>query len=249
MPNTSRAAERRHIAAPRLMFEDSEFPALTRWANEITPLRGWITDNDMHLVLAFALKLVIDHNTGSAATPAFKFEHVPSPSKTAAKVTVIAGTPDRGSADVSALVDGLTPTIEDEPGANLFFAANSWGGRIRLDLGEVKDVTEIRSYSWHPDSRAPQVYYVYGSDGTSPTFDPAPGTKKDLASCGWKQLAFVDTRPKSGDADRTPGASTPSAITDTDGSLGRYRYLLFDVFETESEDVWGNTFYSEISIR
>ena len=199
----------------------------------------------MNLAIALALKLVIDHNAGTAATPKFQFEHVASPAKTAAKVTVIAGTPDRGSADVSALVDGLTPTAEDEPGANLFFAANTWGGRIRFDLGTIADVTEIRSYSWHPDSRAPQVYYVYGSDGTSPTFDPAPGTKKDLASCGWKQIAFVDTRPKSGDS----GGQYAVSITDTAGPLGRYRYLLFDVFETESDDVWGNTFYSEISVR
>ena len=198
----------------------------------------------MHVALALALKLVIDHNIGIAATPAFKFEHVASPAKTAAKVAVIAGTPDRGSADVTALIDGLTPTVEDEPGANLFFAANTWGGRIRFDLGEVKDVTEIRSYSWHPDSRAPQVYYVYGSDGTGPNFDPTPGTKKDLASCGWKQLAFVDTRPKSGDA----GGEYAVSLSDSTGSLGRYRYLLFDVFETESDDVWGNTFYSEVSV-
>ncbi len=198
----------------------------------------------MHVALALALKLVIDHNIGAAATPAFKFEHVASPAKTAAKVAVIAGTPDRGSADVTALVDGLTPTVEDEPGANLFFAANTWGGRIRFDFGEVKDVTEIRSYSWHPDSRAPQVYYVYGSDGTGPNFDPAPGTKKDLASGGWKQIAFVDTRPKSGDT----GGQYAVSLSDSTGSLGRYRYLLFDVFETESDDVWGNTFYSEITV-
>lgn len=198
----------------------------------------------MNIALALALKLVIDHNTGAAATPKFHFERVASPSKTSAKVAVIAGTPDRGSADVSALVDGLTPTVEDEPGANLFFAANTWGGRFRFDLGAIEDVAEVRSYSWHPDSRAPQVYYVYGSDGTSPTFDPAPGTKKDLAACGWTQIAFVDTRPKSGDA----GGQYAVSVTDTTGSLGRYRYLLFDVFETESDDVWGNTFYSEINV-
>jgi hypothetical protein len=197
----------------------------------------------MKLALALALKLVIDHNTGAAATPKFQFEHVSSPTKTAAKVTVIAGTPDRGSADVTALVDGLTPTVEDEPGANLFFAANTWGGRIRFDLGSVTEVAEIRSYSWHPDSRAPQVYYVYGSDGTSPSFDPAPGTKKDLAASGWTQIAFVDTL-HGGD----PGGQYAVSITDTAGPLGRYRYLLFDVFETESDDVWGNTFYSEISV-
>ena len=197
----------------------------------------------MKLVLALALKIVIDHNTGAAATPAFKFEHVASPAKTAAKVAVVAGTVDRGSADVTALVDGVTPTVEDEPGANLFFAANTWGGRFRIDLGAVTDVTEIRSYSWHPDSRAPQVYYVYGSDGTSASFDPAPGTKKDLASCGWTKIAFVDTR-HGGD----PGGQYAVSITDTTGPLGRYRYLLFDVFETESDDVWGNTFYSEIDV-
>jgi hypothetical protein len=57
-------------------------------------------------------------------------------------------------------------------------------------------------------------------------------------------LAFVDTRPKSGDA----GGQYAVSLTDTTGSLGRYRYLLFDVFETESEDAWGNTFYSEIDV-
>jgi hypothetical protein len=197
----------------------------------------------MTFALALALKIVIDHNPGTAATPAFKFEHVAPPAKTAAKVTVIAGTVDRGSADVSALVDGLTPTLEDEPGANLFFASNSWGGRFRMDLGEIKDVAEIRSYSWHPDSRAPQVYYVYGSDGSNPSFDPSPGTKKDLAAAGWTQIAFVDTR-HGGD----PGGQYAVSLTDSTGSLGRYRYLLFDVFESESEDVWGNTFYSEITV-
>ena len=194
------------------------------------------------------ITITVDHNGGAAATPAFKFARVPSPSKddaaAAATVTVIAGTPDRNSAPPAALVDGFVPANEDDPGANLFFHANSWGGRIRIDLGKTIDVTEIRSYSWHPDSRAPQLYYVYGSDGTSPAFDPAPGTKKDLAASGWKQIAFVDTRPKEGDRGGQYGVS----IKDTAGPLGRYRYLLFDVFETESDDSWGNTFYSEIDV-
>lgn len=192
--------------------------------------------------------ITVDHNAGAEATSAFKFPRLPSPSKndaaSSAKVTVIAGTPDAGSADASALVDGLAPTVEDEPGANLFFKANSWGGRIRLDLGKAIDVAQILSYSWHPDSRAPQVYYVYGSDGVSPAFDPAPGTKKDLAASGWKQIAFVDTRPKTGDS----GGQYAVSLTAPTGSLGHFRYLLFDVFETESDDVWGNTFYTEIDV-
>jgi hypothetical protein len=32
------------------------------------------------------------------------------------------------------------------------------------------------------------------------------------------------------------------------GSLGRYRYLLFDCYVTELHDNWGNTFYSEIDV-
>ena len=206
------------------------------------------------LVLLFAtsalggVTITVDHNANAAATPAFRFARVPPPSKsdaaTNATVTIVAGTINRGSGGERALVDGALPTIDDDPGANLFFQANTWGGRIRIDLGRAIDVAQINSYSWHPDSRAPQLYYVYGSDGTSASFDPAPGTKKELAACGWTQIAFVDTRPKTGDA----GGQYAVSISDTSGSLGRYRYLLFDVFETESDDVWGNTFYSEIDV-
>jgi len=200
------------------------------------------------LAVATSATITVDHNAGAAATPAFRFARVPPPSKSdaasSATVTVIAGTINRGSGDVRALVDGLLPSTEDDPGANLFFQANTWGGRIRFDFGRAIDIAQINSYSWHADTRAPQLYYVYGSDGTSPSFDPAPGTKRDLAACGWTQIAFVDTRPKAGDRGGQYGVS----ITAPSGSIGRYRYLLFDVFETESDDVWGNTFYSEIDV-
>jgi hypothetical protein len=38
------------------------------------------------------------------------------------------------------------------------------------------------------------------------------------------------------------------SISDTDGALGKYRYLLFDVSSTENDDDFGNTFYSEIDV-
>ena len=31
-------------------------------------------------------------------------------------------------------------------------------------------------------------------------------------------------------------------------ALGRYRYLLFDISRTESDDDYGNTFYGEIDV-
>jgi hypothetical protein len=195
------------------------------------------------------VRITIDHNTGAAATRAFTFAHVPSPSKsdaaTNAKVTLVAGTIDRNGGDLAALTDGNLPVVEDEPGANLFFNSDTWGGRFRLDLGAVIDVAAIHTYSWHSDSRAPQLYYLYASDGTSSDFNPAPSTPTIPTTCGWTLIAFVDTRPKEGEAG---GQYAVSLADPTGGSLGRYRYLLFDVFETESEDAWGNTFYSEIDV-
>jgi hypothetical protein len=194
------------------------------------------------------VRVTIDHNSGAAATRVFHFEHVASPSKSDAamhaKLTLIAGKIDRNGGELAALTDGALPVVEDEPGSNLFFESDTWGGRFRLDLDSTTDIAAINTYSWHSDSRAPQLYYVYASDGTAPNFSAAPGTKTDRTTCGWKLLALVDTRPKSGDA----GGQYAVSLTDTTGSLGRYRYLLFDVFETESEDAWGNTFYSEIDV-
>jgi hypothetical protein len=155
-----------------------------------------------------------------------------------ATITVVGGDLDGNSAPLAALTDGLLPTSEDQPSANVFFRANSWGGRMRIDLGRVMDVSAVRTFSWHPGSRAPQLYKVYVSDGSAA--DLAPSTKLDPESAGWTQLAFVDTRPAEGEE----GGQYVVTISDP----GRFRYLLFDVFETESEDAWGNTFYSEIDV-
>ena len=38
------------------------------------------------------------------------------------------------------------------------------------------------------------------------------------------------------------------SIADSDGALGTYRYLLFDISCTEKNDPFGNTFYSEIDV-
>lgn len=161
-----------------------------------------------------------------------------------ATITVIGGTLDSNSAPLSALTDGVLPTNEDQPSANVFFRANSWGGRIRIDLGSVIEVDAIRTFSWHPGSRAPQLYKVYASDGSAPGFDATPSVKARLGDHGWVSLAFVDTRGVEGNE----GGQYVVTVTQDGTALGRYRYLLFDVFETESEDAWGNTFYSEIDV-
>ena len=196
---------------------------------------------------AAEVTVTADRNTGDAATPRFVFARVPSPSPqnmlTAARIDLVAGRIDRGSPGLTAINDGHLPAIEDDPSSNLFFAAGTWGGRFRIDFNSVVPIAEIDSYSWHSDSRAAQLYKVYGSDGTDANFNPAPDNKTDPASRGWKLIAFVDTRPHDDN-----GGQYGVAIRDTSGLLGRYRYLLFDCFENEDHD-WSNTFFSEVVVK
>ncbi len=187
-------------------------------------------------------------NRGPAATRSFAFESVPSPAAgdaaAGATISVAGGKLDSNSAPLHALVDGELPSGEDQPGANLFFAPNSWGGRIVMDLGNAVPIRQINTYSWHPGDRGPQLYKVYGSSGRARRFDPAPKSTIDPTARGWTLLAFVDTRASDGDEGGQYGVS----ISGTEGTLGTWRYLLFDVFETESDDAWGQTFYSEIDV-
>ncbi len=133
--------------------------------------------------------VTIDYNSPATATKDFKFRRVPSPAKddAAAKaiVTVIDGEMDENGAPPSALVDGLLPSDEDQPGSNFFFNAGTPGGSIRVYLGTLIDIAQINSYSWHPNTRGPQVYTVYASTGDDPTFDSSPKSAVDPTTVGW----------------------------------------------------------------
>jgi hypothetical protein len=194
-------------------------------------------------------KITVDHNTGASINADFKFKSVPSPSRNDAaanaRVLIVDGEADGNSAGVSALVDGVLPASDDQPRRNFFIAPGSGGARILIDLGRVTDVAQINSYSWHPGSRGPQVYRVWASDGSEANFNDAPKANVDPRTCGWKVLATVDTRSSDETKD---GGQWGVGITDAGGSLGRFRYLLFDCYVTEIADDFGNTFYSEIDV-
>jgi hypothetical protein len=206
------------------------------------------------ILLAFAaiapaqVKITVDRNTSSEANAAFKFKHVPSPVKenaaAAATLRLIVGQADGNSANLKALVDGVLPSSEDEPEANFFFADGSDGGRFLLDFGHSVEIAQVNTYSWHPDTRGPQVYNLYASDGDGPNFNPQPDAATDPSRCGWKLIAAVDTRT---DPD-TDGGQYGVSITDARGTVGKFRYLLFDSVPTETDDDWGNTFFSEINV-
>jgi len=196
------------------------------------------------LLLLFLLVVVFDHNPNSVANREFKFKNIASPSKddaaSRAKLTLIDGDLDQGSAELAALTDGRLPRDEDEPGANVFFRAGSSGGRFRMDFGSVIDIAQVNTYSWHPNSRGPQLYKLYAADGSDPNFNPDPKRGVDPASCGWKLIALVSTISDRGE----DGGQYAASVSD----LGRHRYLLFDIYVTELYDNWGNTFYSEIDV-
>jgi len=200
------------------------------------------------LAASAKVKVTIDHNARPEATASFKFKYVPSPAKedaaATAKLSLVVGERDRNSADLSALTDGILPADEDEPRSNFFFKAGDSGGRFLMDLGRAIAIKQVNSYSWHSDSRAPQIYNLYASDGADADFNPSPDAKTHPAGCGWKLIATVDTTAQYGDDGGQYGVS----IADPDGSLGKFRYLLFEVIETEVDDPFGNTFFSEVDV-
>ena len=212
-----------------------------------------------HAVVALALLSVplsaqaqvvvtVDRNTGNAATHDFTFAHVPSPVAddvaAKAKVALVDGERDENGGGLGGLIDGLLPHDEDEPGANFFFNAGTPGGRFLIDLGSAIDIAQVNTYSWHPSTRGPQIYTLYASDGSAPTFNPTPRNGVDPTAAGWTRITAVDTMPKNGDMGGQYGVS----ITDRTGRLGRFRYLLFECAVTETLDDYGNTFYSEIDV-
>ena len=198
----------------------------------------------VNILLLVLAGIVINHNPSSVANREFKFKNVASPSKddaaSRAKLTLIDGDLDQGSAELAALTDGRLPRDEDEPGSNVFFRAGSSGGRFRMDFGAPIEIAHVNTYSWHANSRGPQLYKLYAADGSDPKFNLDPKRGVDPASCGWKLIGLVSTISDRGEE----GGQYAASVSD----LGKHRYLLFDVYVTELYDNWGNTFYSEIDV-
>ena len=154
------------------------------------------------MLLLSDAKVTFDHNNNDAANRNFKFKNIASPAKddaaTNAKLTLIDGELDAGAANLAALTDGRLPRDEDEPAANVFFRAGSSGGRFRMDFGVPIDIAQVNTYSWHPNSRGPQLYKLYAADGSDPNFNPDPKRGVDPATCGWKLIALVSTLSERG---------------------------------------------------
>jgi hypothetical protein len=195
------------------------------------------------------VKTTVERNQ-DGATGAFKFKNVPTPAKEhaarKAKVTIVDGSNDENGGGPDRVNDGKLPTQEDEPEANFFFAQQTDGGRLRLDFDKAIEIKQVNTYSWHPNTRGPQVYKLYASDGAGADFKAEPKRGTDPAKVGWKLIATVDSRPKN--KDEMGGQYGVSTADSAGGAIGKYRYLLFDISQTEGDDAFGNTFFSEIVV-
>ncbi|HSY19008.1 MAG TPA: basic secretory protein-like protein [Candidatus Acidoferrales bacterium] len=193
--------------------------------------------------------VTVGHNQNDDATAAFRFKNVPSPSAAnaavRAKFTIVDGESDPAGGGPAKLNDGKLPDEQDQPDENFFFNAGTSGGRLEADLGGVIDIKQINTYSWHPNTRGAQVYKLYASDGASKDFNVAPTNGVNPETCGWKMVSVVNTKAKD---DGDNGGQYGVSISDTNGIVGKYRYLLFDIASTERDDDFGNTFYSEINV-
>lgn len=192
------------------------------------------------------IKITVDHNSNEKSSSSFKFKNVPSPSARDAAngktFVIVDGERDENGGNVDKLTDGKAPQEEDQPAENFFFNAGTAGGRLGLDLEKEIEIKQINAYSWHPNTRGPQVYRLYAASAQANASKNWP--RGDLDKAGWKLIAKVDTRDKSGEN----GGQYAVSISDSDGAIGKFRYLLFEVSRTEVDDDFGNTFYSEIDV-
>ncbi len=201
------------------------------------------------LVASAEVKVLIDHN--SEGNPQFKFKNAPQPvrhdaaDRANATISIVDGENDSNGSRLRALNDGRLPEDDDDPGNNFFFIAGSDGGRLKVDLHEAVEIKQVNTYSWHAASRAPQVYDLYAADGQAANFNAEPKRGVNPESCGWKLLAKVDSRKKFIAA----AGQNAVSISDDSGTVGKFKYLLFDVFKTEDKDAFGQTFLSEIDVR
>ena len=196
----------------------------------------------------FALGEVAVRCQQSQESSFFQFDSIPLPAiddaASDAKWQIVRGKPDNNSAALSVLNDGKIPSGDDSPSENFFFAPGTAGGCIAIDLGRSIEVAQVATYSWHPESRAPQVYTLYGADDSDPNFtwnQIADNSSPDNA--GWRSIAKVDSR-----SDALPGGQHAALISDTSGMIGQYRYLLFEIDQTANDDPLANTFFSEIDV-
>lgn len=162
----------------------------------------------------------------------------------------VESSPHHESGSVELLVDGRGQSDRDEPGESLFLP-NGADATIFMDLGEVRAIDRIVTYSWHlsvidigKKRRAVQRYTLWGCGDELP--DKLP-SREDTGE--WTRIARVDTDVYFGVSDR-PAQQACSLIPEEGQILGSFRYLLFDLVPTPLDQgrLPRHTFFGEIDV-
>jgi hypothetical protein len=191
------------------------------------------------------VKVSVEHiPLGAAASGSRPFRQVTQPSKSDAATDVIFTVIDGVARTPDVLHDGVMQSTQDSPPESFCFETGTLEGRLKIDLGRAIAVAQVNTYTRHFDGRGPQIYRLYASDGTAAGFDPAPKIGTNPATCGWTRVADVDTRPESDPEGEYYGVS----VTGPQGTVGKYRYFLFEMFPTQTLEAWSHTFYGEIDV-
>ncbi|MGC6564279.1 MAG: basic secretory protein-like protein [Akkermansiaceae bacterium] len=181
--------------------------------------------------------------TGQSAASRFSIQDIPMPAENDAaagsSAKLLDGEADRASGPLTVLFDGKVPGGSDDPGRNFFFAQGSKGGRIMVDLGKEIEVGSVVTYSWHRSSRAAQRYDLYGSDAEGV---PKAALRPAKPGDDWELIESVDTSALE------PGQHGVVVEGEKGENLGRFRYLIFDVFPNKNPGPFNETFYSEIDV-
>ncbi|MFI5380223.1 MAG: sigma-70 family RNA polymerase sigma factor [Tepidisphaerales bacterium] len=227
-------------------FQNNERPVYTAIERDFPPRSFGYRDD---------IAVSVDVNDKQSANREFRFKTVPPISNSdagqRAVFSIVDGTKAGWVGPIGVLNDGRGPASADSEKASFGFQQWTMEGRFKADLGRAIDIDQINTYAWHRNgNRYAQVYRVYGSDGLAPDFNADPKIGTDPSACGWSPIAFVDTRSAPGGADLRDDTYRQTGVSIHAGSnpLGRYRHLLFACFVTETQDIWGQTFFSEIDV-
>ena len=200
-------------------------------------------------------------------TPAFRFPTIPPPSNTdyanasrgLARVSLVGGplralrsNPAFVSGGMDRLVDGGAQSSADSPLESVFFEDGARGGFL-FDLGKPVAISKINSYSWHVSVfrnenhvRATQKYTLWGFAGDEP-----PDAERPSVAKGWERIARVNTDEFfEVSAPNLRPAQQGTSVSAQHGNLGRFRFLLFEVYPTSAahDNDLDHTFYGEIDV-
>lgn len=162
------------------------------------------------------------------ATSEQGFKQVTLPSSPSPAVVAM---PKPGNQPLSTLTDGK---LEENYGA--VFSNGTSTGTYKMDLGEVKSIEAINSWTFQQGARGAQSITLYGS--------------KSKANPGW-ELSDAKLFTPIGSIDTTtskPGTFTGASLRAAEGtSLGKYRWILWRAWPVTGKGE--NSAYQELSVE